>query len=52
VFRGNRVERPNHAWVMNLTYIPVARGFVYLTAVVDGFNRRAPQASAPWQSFD
>ena len=34
------VTRPNHVWVMDITYIPMARGFVYLTAVVDWFSRK------------
>ena len=29
------VTRPNQVWAMDLTYIPMARGFVYLAAVVD-----------------
>ena len=34
------VIRPNQAWAMDITYIPMARGFVYLAAVVDWFGRR------------
>src|SRR6202023_1136689 len=34
------VIRPNQVWAMDLTYIPMARGFVYLAAVVDWFSRR------------
>ena len=34
------VTRPNQVWAMDITYIPMARGFVYLTAVVDWFSRR------------
>jgi putative transposase len=34
------VTRPNQVWAMDLTYIPMARGFVYLAAVVDWFSRR------------
>jgi putative transposase len=34
------VTRPNHVWAMDITYIPMARGFVYLTAVVDWFSRK------------
>ena len=35
------IDRPNQAWAMVITYIPIARGFVYLTAVVDWATRRA-----------
>jgi putative transposase len=34
------ITRPNQVWAMDITYIPMARGFVYLTAVVDWFSRR------------
>jgi putative transposase len=34
------VTRPNQVWAMDITYIPMARGFVYLAAVVDWFTRR------------
>jgi putative transposase len=35
-----KIERPNQVWAMDLTYIPMARGFVYLAAVVDWFSWR------------
>ena len=34
------IDRPNQVWAMDITYIPMARGFVYLAAVVDWFTRR------------
>ena len=34
------IDRPNQVWAMDITYIPMARGFVYLAAVVDWFSRR------------
>src|SRR5471032_795932 len=40
LLRGLTIERPNQAWAMDITYIPMARGFVYLAAVVDWFSRR------------
>ena len=40
LLRGLAVERPNQVWAMDITYIPMARGFVYLAAVVDWFTRR------------
>ena len=40
LLRGVTVDRPNQVWAMDITYIPMARGFVYLTAVVDWFTRR------------
>jgi putative transposase len=40
LLRGMAVERPNQAWAMDITYIPMAHGFVYLAAVMDWFSRR------------
>ena len=40
LLRGLVVDRPNQVWATDITYIPMARGFVYLTAVVDWFSRR------------
>ncbi len=40
LLRDLAVERFNQVWAMDITYVPMARGFVYLTAVVDWFSRR------------
>jgi putative transposase len=40
LLRGLSVDRPNQVWAMDITYIPMARGFVYLAAVVDWYTRR------------
>lgn len=40
LLRGLTVDRPNQVWAMDITYIPMARGFVYLAAVVDWYTRR------------
>jgi putative transposase len=40
LLRGVAITRPNQVWAMDITYIPIARGFVYLAAVVDWFSRR------------
>jgi len=37
---GLAIERPNQVWAMDITYIPMARGFVYLAAVMDWYTRR------------
>ena len=42
LLRGLAVERPNQVWAMDITHILMARGFVYLAAVVDWFTRRVP----------
>lgn len=40
LLRNIPVTRPNQVWAMDITYIPMARGFIYLAAVVDWFTRR------------
>ena len=40
LLRGIVIERPNQVWAMDITYIPMARGFVYLAVVLDWFSRR------------
>src|SRR5664280_2401055 len=40
LLRNMPVIRPNQVWAMDITYVPMARGFVYLAAVVDWFSRR------------
>jgi putative transposase len=40
LLRGLLIERPNQVWAMDITYIPMARGFVYLAVVLDWFSRR------------
>jgi len=40
LLRGMTIDRPNQVWAMDTTYIPMRRGFVYLTAVVDWAARR------------
>jgi putative transposase len=40
LLRGMKVDRSNQVWAMDITYVPMARGFVYLSAVIDWFSRR------------
>ena len=40
LLRGMMIDRPNQVWAMDITYVPMARGFVYLAAVIDWFSRR------------
>lgn len=40
LLRGLTIEGPNQVWAMDTTYIPMQRGFVYLTAVLDWATRR------------
>ena len=40
LLRGLAITRPNQVWATDITYIPIARGFVYLVAVMDWYTRR------------
>ena len=40
LLRGLTIVRPNKVWAMDTTYIPMQRGFVYLSAVLDWATRR------------
>ena len=40
LLRGLKIEKPNHVWAADITYIPMKRGFVYLCAVMDWASRR------------
>ncbi len=40
LLRGMAITRPNQVWAMDITYIPMARGFVYLAVVLDWASRR------------
>jgi putative transposase len=33
------ITRPNQAWTSDITYIPMARGFLYLVAIMDWYSR-------------
>jgi putative transposase len=37
--KGLRIERPDHVWCADITYIPVQRGFLYLVAIMDWASR-------------
>ncbi|MGF6935298.1 putative transposase [Paraburkholderia sp. UCT70] len=40
LLRGMTISRANQVWALDTSYIPMARGFVYLTAVVDWASRK------------
>jgi putative transposase len=39
LLRGVKVERPDQVWSADITYVPMASGFMYLAAVIDWFSR-------------
>ena len=40
LLRNLVIDRPNQVWSTDITYVPMARGFVYLVAVMDWYSRR------------
>ena len=39
LLKNTVIERPNQAWSIDITYIPMKRGYIYLTAVIDWYSR-------------
>ena len=39
LLRDVRIERPDQVWSTDITYVPLARGFMYLAAVIDWYSR-------------
>lgn len=39
LLRGLDIGRPNHVWSIDITYIPMRKGFMYLTAIIDVYSR-------------
>jgi putative transposase len=48
------IERPNQAWAADITYLPMAKGFVYLVAILDLYSRKVVawcHRPAHWSHF-
>lgn len=39
LLRGVLIDRPNQVWSTDITYVPMARGFMYLVAIIDWYSR-------------
>ena len=39
LLRNLKIEHPNHVWAIDITYIPMTHGFMYLTAIIDVYSR-------------
>lgn len=39
LLRNLKIDHPNHVWAIDITYIPMAHGFMYLTAIIDIYSR-------------
>ncbi len=40
LLRGLDIIRPNQAWAIDITYVPMQKGFMYLTAIIDIYSRK------------
>jgi putative transposase len=40
LLRGLTINRPNHVWATDITYVPMSSGFVYLTVIMDWYSRK------------
>lgn len=40
LLRGMTIDRPDQVWATDITYIPMARGFMYLIAIMDWATRK------------
>lgn len=39
LLRNLKIDHPRHVWSIDITYIPMKKGFVYLTAIIDVYSR-------------
>jgi putative transposase len=38
--KGLTIERPNQVWASDISYVPMAKGFVYVVAIIDWYSRK------------
>jgi putative transposase len=39
LLKGMKINRPNQVWAIDITYIPMKNGFMYMTAIIDVYSR-------------
>jgi len=39
LLKGLKIDRPNHVWAIDITYIPMKSGYMYMTAVIEVYSR-------------
>jgi len=39
LLKGLKIDRPNQVWATDISYVPLARGFMYLVAIIDWYSR-------------
>ena len=40
LLKGLEIDRPNQVWAADICYVPMARGFVYVVAIMDWYSRK------------
>jgi putative transposase len=52
LLKGLPIDRPNQVWASDLCYVAMAKGFVYLTVIMDWYSRRVPawRVSIPYDA--
>ncbi len=40
LLKNLKIDRPNHVWEIDITYVPMKNGFMYLTAIIDVYSRK------------
>lgn len=40
LLKGLKIDRPNQVWATDISYVPLARGFMYLVAIIDWYSRK------------
>lgn len=48
LLKGLVIDHPNQVWAIDITYIPMKKGFMYLTAIIDLYSRYVV-APIPWK---
>ena len=39
LLKGLKIDKPNHVWAIDITYIALEKGFMYLSAIIDVYSR-------------
>lgn len=39
LLKGLKIDHPNHVWPIDITYIPIRKSWLYLTAIIDWYSR-------------
>ena len=48
LLRNMTIDRPNQVWAVDITYLPIGRGFLYLVAIIDWASRAVLAVLPDW----